>query len=198
MNMNLLSSDKLILVIVIIALGVAALAVLLVQRQRTVRLRRRFGAEYDRALARCGSRAKAEAELLRREQRVARLKIVDLTASDARQYSLRWEALQTRFVDNPKGAVMDADQLVQEVMQRRGYPMEEFENLADDLSTRFPNIVSNYLAARSIAARTGKQQTATEDLRQALVHYRSLFDELVGVARTPTSHSAVGHIPVHS
>jgi hypothetical protein len=197
--MNTLPPNVLIALIVTLAVVVSVVAALMVRQQRTTRLRRKFGPEYDLTVARHRSKPKAEAELLRREQRVARLKIVDLPAADVQRYSLAWDALQSRFVDNPKGAVLEADQLVQEVMQKRGYPMGEFDSLAADISVRYPSVVSNYRAARAIAARAGAE-TDTEDLRKAVVHYRSLFDELLGGATMAAAADspATRHIPVHS
>src|ERR1700760_3361017 len=115
-TMNSMSSDNLILLVVILAIVMVGLGIFLARRQRSIRLRRKYGAEYDHTVARHHSRAKAEAELLRREEHVARLKIVPLSQADSQRYARQWEALQSRFVDDPRGSVIAADQLVQEVM----------------------------------------------------------------------------------
>jgi hypothetical protein len=195
--MNTMSPVTLMILLVVAAVVVIAIASLIVRQQRTARLRRRFGSEYDLAVSRHHSRSKAEAELLRREERVARLRIVTLTRADADRYAQQWEALQSRFVDDPRGSVLEADRLVVEVMEKRGFPMAEFESMAADISVRYPNAVSNYRAARDIAARSSAP-TDTEELRRALVHYRSLFDEMLGSAPKMVDPRSEQHIPVHS
>jgi hypothetical protein len=194
--MNTMSPVTLMILLVVAAIVVIAIATLIVRQQRTSRLRRKFGNEYDLAVSRLHSRSKAEAELLRREERVARLRIVALTRADADRYARLWEILQSRFVDDPRGSVLEADKLVVEVMEKRGYPMGEFESMAADISVRYPNVVSNYRMARDIAARSG-DQTDTEELRRALVHYRSLFDEMLGSAPKVVDPRSEQHIPVH-
>src|ERR1700761_7704754 len=190
-----------LILIAVLAVAVVAAAIIWasVQRQRSLRLRRRYGPEYDLTVTRLGSRAKAEAEFMRRERRVAGLTIVPLTAPDAARFSQAWATLQSRFIDNPKGAVAEADQLVREVMEKRGYPMGDFEARAADISVDHPGVVSNYRAARIIAARDMKGEADTEELRQAVVQYRTLFDELLGVAPTPvTAVAPAPRLAVHS
>jgi hypothetical protein len=196
--MNSIPADTQILALIVALVVLAAVAWLIVQRQRSARLKRRFGAEYDAAVSQFRSRAKAEAELLRREQRVAGLTIVPLAPADTARFSQAWIALQSRFVDNPKGAVADADQLVREVMAKRGYPMGDFEARAADISVDHPGVVANYRAARVIAARDVNDEADTEELREAVVHYRTLFEELLDAepASAPTSQ-AVHHVAVH-
>jgi len=199
--MTTLPMNTLILVVVLIAVAIAVVAWFVIQRQRSVHLKRRFGAEYDRAINELGGRAKAEAELTKRQKRVAGLTITSLTPADAVSFSQAWNTLQGRFVDNPKGVVTEADLLVRELMAKRGYPMGDFELRAADISVDYPGIVSNYRAAQAIAVRNARGEADTEELRKAFVHYRTLFDELLGVAPTKPSTAPaalVGSVPVHS
>jgi len=126
-----------------------------------------------------GSERQAEAQLAAREKRVEKLKIHDLDPATREQFSRQWQALQSRFVDDPKGAVTEADALVSTVMQARGYPVAEFNQRAADISVEHPRVVANYRSAHEIALRLGKGEASTEDLRTAMINYRSLFEELV-------------------
>jgi hypothetical protein len=128
-----------------------------------------------------GSRTKAEEELRQRERRVEKLNIIPLTPDEAEKFSKAWEDLQRRFVDNPKGVVAQADQLVRELMSKRGYPMGDFERRAADISVDHPTVVQNYRAAVVIAAKDVRGEADTEDLRKAVVHYRALFSELLEI-----------------
>ncbi len=175
-------NDPQLLAIVCIVAVLVLVALWLVTRQRqSRRLRERFGPEYDRLLAERGDRAKAESELREREKRVQRLTIVPLTPAVAAQFSKEWGVLQGRFVDNPKGVVMQADRLVRDLMIKRGYPMEDIEHRAADISVHHPAVVDTYRAAQAIAAREQRGEASTEDLRKAVVYYRALFDELLEV-----------------
>jgi hypothetical protein len=196
--MNLSVNLVIAIVVCLIAIGVLVLAT--VQYQRTVRLKRRFGPEYAAAVSQYGSRSKAETELAKRERRVARMRLVPLSAADAARFSQAWRALQGRFVDNPKGVVTEADQLVRELMTKRGYPMGEFDRLAADLSVDHPTVISNYRAARSIAVLDERGEADTEQLRKAVVHYRTLFDELLEIRRSSAAEAAdpESHIAVRS
>ena len=196
--MNTMPANTIILVVILVAVALAAIISVSVERQRTLRLKRRYGPEYDLMVARFGNRRKAEAELMRRERHVSRLQISPLSPADAARYSQAWSMLQSRFVDNPKGAVAEADQLVREVMEKRGYPMGDFEARAADISVDHPGVVSNYRAARIIAARDIKGEADTEELRQAVVHYRTLFDELLGVTPNPVPVAATPRLALHS
>ena len=197
--MTTIPTNTLILAIVLIALAVAAVAWLVVQKQKSTKLRRRFGPEYDRAIKEYGGRTKAEAELSKREQRVAGLNIIPITAAEAARFSNAWSSLQSRFVDDPKGVVPEADLLVRELMIKRGYPMGDFELRAADISVDHPSVVKNYRAAQIIALRNARRDADTEELRTAVVHYRTLFDELLGVVPTKVaSIPAVGGVPVRS
>jgi hypothetical protein len=179
--MNSVPMNTGILVIVLIAVALGVIAWLVTQKQRSLKLRRRFGPEYDRVVNEFGGKAKAEAELKRREDRVDRLNITPLTPADAARFSQSWSALQTRFIDSPKGVVAEADLLVRELMAKRGYPMGDFELRAADISVDHPGVVKNYRAAQAIATRDLRNEADTEELRKAVVHYRTLFDELLEV-----------------
>jgi hypothetical protein len=196
--MNTIPTNTLILAVVLTVVVAAIIAWVVIQRQRTERLRHRFGPEYTRAVSELGGRTKAEAELTKREQRVARLNITPLAAVDAARFSQAWNALQSRFIDNPKGAVAEADLLVRELMAKRGYPMGDFERRAADISVDHPGVVTTYRAAQAIAARDERGEADTEELRKAVVHYRTLFDELLEVRPAPTAPAAAAQVPVHS
>jgi hypothetical protein len=151
------------------------------RRSTTAGLRQKFGPEYDRAVLAHGSSSKAEANLADREKRIDNLNIRDLDATERERYSMQWQAVQSRFVDSPKGAVAEADDLVSSVMKVRGYPVADFDQRAADISVAHPRVVENYRSAHAIALRVGKDAATTEDLRTAMIHYRSLFEELVQV-----------------
>jgi hypothetical protein len=166
-------------ILIVAVIAVAAWAYTQKKRRQSQRLRERFGPEYGRALDEFGGRAKAEAELAAREQRVGQLHIAPLAPADAAKFRHAWNALQARFIDNPKAAVVQADHLVYEVMACRGYPIGDFERRAADISVDHAAVVSNYRAARAIAVRDERGEADTEELRKAVVHYRALFDELL-------------------
>jgi hypothetical protein len=173
-------------VVLLIALG----AWLLNRKKQSQRLEKRFGPEYGRAVDSLGSRSKAESELKMREERAGHLTIVPLQPADAARFNQSWKQLQGNFVDNPKGVVMQADQLVRELLLKRGYPVGDFERRAGDISVDHPGVVSNYRAAQAIVVRDHRGEATTEDLRKAVVHFRALFDELleVGAAEQPTQN----------
>ena len=178
---NLDSLTSTILAVVVVLVRVALAAWYFVQKWQSERLQQRFGPEYGRTVDALGSRAKAESELKARENRVGKLNIVPLAPSDAARFSQAWANLQGSFVDNPKEVVAQADQLVRELMVQRGYPMADFEHRAADISVDHPAVVENYRAAQVIAARDTRGEATTEDLRNAVVHYRVLFNELLEV-----------------
>src|SRR5580658_196131 len=182
MNLNLLD-PKLIVLAAAVVVIIALVAWLYVRKRRstTAGLRQKFGTEYDRAVLTHGSGRKAEAKLADREERVEKLKIRDLELGERERFSKQWESVQSRFVDSPKGAVAEADDLVSSVMKARGYPLSDFDQRAADISVDHPRVVENYRSAHAIALRVGKDQATTEDLRTAMIHYRSLFEELVQV-----------------
>ena len=167
----------LILAIVVVVIAVAAF--LFIRRRRSENLRKQFGPEYKRAVDQYGDQRKAEAALAAREERVRKLEIRGLTTEEQHRFEDTWRKTQARFVDEPSGAVGEADDLVKELMQARGYPVGDFEQRAADVSVDHPNVVTNYRAAHDIAARNKSGKATTEDLRQAMVHYRSLFEELL-------------------
>ena len=180
--MNTMNTQTLIIAaVVVVALLIALGAWLQYQKKQSERLEKRFGSEYGRAVDALGSRAKAESELKMREERVEHLNIVPLQPAEAVRFNQSWKLLQGGFVDNPKGVVVQADQLVRELLLKRGYPMGDFERRAADISVDHPGVVSNYRAAQAIAARDQRGETNTEDLRKAVVHFRALFDELLEV-----------------
>ena len=150
-------------------------------QERSHQLQERFGPEYDRTVNELGSRTKGESELKAREKRVERLEILPLAPPEAARFSEAWQALQGRFVDNPKGVVVQAEHLVRELMEKRGYPMGDFERRAGDISVDHPDVVANYRSAQAIAVRDQRGSADTEELRKAVVHYRALFDELLEV-----------------
>jgi hypothetical protein len=154
------------------------------RRSTTAALRQKFGPEYERAVRDHGSERKAEAKLADREKRVEKLSIRDLTPMEHQRFSKRWESVQSRFVDSPKGAVTEADDLVSSLMKTRGYPVSDFDQRAADISVDHSRVVENYRSAHEIAVRVGKDSATTEDLRTAMIHYRSLFEELVQVPTT--------------
>jgi hypothetical protein len=170
-----------IAIVIAAALVVAALAWLYARRRRTTSagLRRRFGPEYEQTVREQGSARKAEAQLADRQKRVATLEIRDLDPAERERFSGQWHALQSRFVDDPQGAVTDADALVSSLMQTRGYPVADFNQRAADISVDHPQVVANYRAAHEVALRLAKGEANTEDLRTATIHYRSLFEDLV-------------------
>lgn len=181
--MNTTNPSWIIIGAILIALMLVAVAawVYMQRRKQSQRLQSHYGPEYGRTVEQLGNQAKAEAALVAREKRLEGLTIVPLTAADAAKFGQSWNGLQGRFVDNPKGAVIEADRLVSEVMAKRGYPMGDFERRAADISVDHPAVVSNYRAASAIALRGENGAATTEDLRKAVVHYRALFDELLEV-----------------
>ena len=174
-----------ILVVLVVVLVVAILAIwYFSQRRKSQQLRERFGPEYEHAVHQHGSRGQAEEALAARAERVEQLHIRALSPEESARYGESWRSVQARFVDEPQVAIGEADRLVAEVMQARGYPMGEFEQRAADVSVDHPKVVENYRAAHAIAGRANSGEASTEDLRQAMVHYRSLFAELIETPET--------------
>lgn len=176
-----MSPETLIWVVVVVVAVVAIAAVGYVgwQQQRRTRLRRRFGPEYDRLISESDSRHQAEQELAAREQRVSELDIRPLPERSRQGYVQRWAEVQERFVDAPGFAVTEADQLVTAVMAERGYPTEDFDDRLSTLSVGHGDTLGHYRDAHAISARAAREEASTEDLRQAMVHYRALFQELL-------------------
>jgi hypothetical protein len=173
-------STELIIALVAITLIVLGLGFWFFTRRKTTEhLRERFGPEYDNTVRTLRSQQRAEAELSKREERVSKLQIVTLPRTERDRYQENWLAVQSRFVDEPERALGDANRLVQDVMRRCGYPMADFEQSAADISVDHPHVVENYRAATRIVDRSERSAASTEELRQALVHYRALFDDLL-------------------
>lgn len=178
-----MSTTTLIIICSVIVIAIVAIAALsFLRKRRSEKLRTRFGgAEYDRAVEKGESRRHAEAGLDKRTDRVESLHIRPLGAGDRARFVESWSRVQARFVDGPGGAVTEADQLLGDVMSTRGYPVSDFEQRAADISVNYPLVLENYRSAHGIAVRQTRGQASTEELRQAMIHYRTLFDELVGV-----------------
>jgi hypothetical protein len=167
-------------VVLIVGLVVVlAVAWMYFRAKRSKDLRTHYGSEYDRLIHEKGSPGRAEAELDKREQRVKQFTIRPLPRDASARYAQMWNTQQTRFVDEPKAAVVEADHLVEEVMKERGYPVGEFDQRAADISVDHPRLVENYRAAHEISLREQSGQASTEDLRAAMIHYRDLFRELL-------------------
>jgi len=182
MNVNLMDPKLLVLAAAaILLIAVFALLYMRKRRSTTADLRRKFGPEYERAVRNHGSERKAEATLADREKRVEKLSIRDLDPMERERFSKQWASVQSRFVDSPKGAVAEADDLLSSLMKTRGYPVSDFDQRAADISVDHPRGVENYRSAHEIALRVGKDAATTEDLRTAMIHCRSLFEELVQV-----------------
>jgi hypothetical protein len=169
-----------VLVIAAVAV-VAVVAWLVVRRSRTRALQRDFGSEYERTMARAGDRGLAESDLRERRERVSALDVRPLSQADHDRFASEWTKVQAEFVDAPSDAVTEADELIQRVMATRGYPVEDFDRRAADVSVEHPDVVENYRSAHSIAVKEARQDGDgdTEALRKAMVYYRSLFDELL-------------------
>jgi len=178
-----MDTTLIIVAVVIIAILVAAVW-WYSMRQRSAKLQERFGPEYERTVAERGDTRKAEDELTDRQKRVSKLEIKPLAADERRRFNDEWRAVQARFVDDPSAAVRDADTLVGRVMEARGYPVGDFEQRAADVSVDHPMVLEHYRAAHAVALRHAQGQASTEDLRQAMVNYRALFDELLEEQQT--------------
>jgi hypothetical protein len=192
MNIPAISTTELALIIalaVIVAAGVAAWV--FVRKRRTARLRARFGgAEYARAVQEGGGRRHAEAKLDKRQERVESFHIRPLSSGDHARFLESWHRVQARFIDGPGGAVTEADQLLGDMMSTRGYPVSDFEQRAADISVDYPQVMENYRTAHNIALRQALGQASTEELRQAMIHYRTLFEGVVGELETAPATTA--------
>jgi len=173
-----------LIVVGIIALGVLGYA--LSRQQRTTGLRKQFGAEYDRTLDTRQNKRAAESDLRDRTKRRAKMEVRPLSEASLHRYANEWSNVQAQFVDQPTEAVRSADGLVHRVMNERGYPMDNFDSEADLISVDHPGVVDNFRSAHNVFLQAQSQQATTEDLRSAMLHYRSLFDELL-VSEAPSS-----------
>jgi len=171
---------------VVVVLAMVILIPVFSGKNRTKKLQTQFGTEYDHTVQATGDEKKAQAELKERQNHVKTLDIRPLTLGEREQYLADWAAVQSKFVDEPGQAIVDADHLIMEVMQLRKYPVSDFDQRAADISVSYPALVSNYRSARAIALKNELQQADTEELRQAMIYYRSLFEELLGKETTPT------------
>ncbi len=182
-----LSTTEMALIVALVVVLVAGIAAFLVHRKRrTERLRTQFGgAEYARAVEQGGNVRHGEAGLEKRAERVEKFHVRPLAAGDRARFVESWRGVQARFVDGPAGAVTEADQLLGDVMSTRGYPVSDFEQRAADISVDHPLVLENYRTAHAIALRQIQGQASTEDLRQAMVHYRTLFEELIREPEMP-------------
>lgn len=179
--MDALNTNTLIAIAVVAVVVIALVAWLAYGANQSKRLKDRFGPEYDAVLKRHGgSKAKAEAELRRRQKRVEHLELVELAPAEINRFSQAWTRLQGSFVDDPKGVLIEADRLVRDLLTKRGYPVADFELRAADISVHHPVVVNNYRAAQRIVSLDQRGEASTEDLRKAVVHFRALFDELLG------------------
>ena len=163
-------------VAVLVVLGVVWSAL---RARRTKALQERFGSEYDRVAADAPTKRAAEAELREREERREQFDIRPLEPEQRKAYRAQWQTIQARFVDDPPGSLAAADSLIQTVMRERGYPVDDFDTRAGDLSVDHPDVVENYRAGHGVAVAHDRGKAGTEDLRKAVQHYRALFAELV-------------------
>lgn len=179
-----------VLLAVVVVL-VVIVGVFVARQQRSRRLKDEFGPEYGRVVAERGDQRSAEQELVDRRQRVGKFEIRPLDPAVRERYLEQWGAAQRSFVDEPVGAVGQAHELVQQVMHDRGYPVDEdFEQRAADISVEHPAVVENYRAAQAISVRARNGQASTEQLRQAMVHFRALFDDLLAPGDTQQAEDA--------
>ncbi len=169
------------LAIAVLAVVLIVLAAWVVSRiRRRSHLKQTFGPEYDHTVEEAGSQTAAEAELAEREKRVEGYEIRELSAIERDRFAKRWQMVQSDFVEKPEAAVAEAEQLVQEVLETRGFPVGHFEQRQADLSVRYPQVVHHYRDARELARRNREGEATTEQRRQAMQHYRALCDRLLG------------------
>ncbi|HWG20628.1 MAG TPA: hypothetical protein VG225_08860 [Terracidiphilus sp.] len=182
MNLNVYSPQTIIGACVVVLLVMVAIAWGVKRRRnlhRTEELRRRFGPEYDAAVVQYGSRRKAEAALVARLRRAEHIQVRPLTTTERSRFMAEWDSIQGRFVDHPRGAVTEADELINSVLQARGFPGGVFEQRASDVSVQYPRLVDPYRRANSITVHAAQNESTTEELRSAMILYRALFEELV-------------------
>ncbi len=177
--MDTSNTTMLILVAVIFLIVGGLIGMALMRVQRTRRLKERFGPEYERTVNEIGDKRQAENELDARLAHVNTLKIRPLTAEEVNRYTLEWQNTQTEFVDEPLSALQKADRLIRDVMKARGYPVEDFEQRAADISVDYPELVTDYRGMHLIAIKEQDDEVGTEEMRQAMVHGRALFENLI-------------------
>jgi hypothetical protein len=175
-----MDNQTMMAVVIVVAIVMVLAAVwLMMRRRQTTALRQRFGPEYDRVLHTRGTMTEAERELQERKRRVESFSVRPLSKEDADAFAASWRTVQARFVDDPRNAVVEAEHLITDVMRARGYPVEDANRRLDDLSVDHAHVIEHYRAGRDIVERHQRGDATTEDLRQAMVHFRALFDELV-------------------
>jgi hypothetical protein len=180
--------SSIITVVVVLVVVGAILAWIFIPRQRTKKLQEKFGPEYDYTVNKAKGQHEAETELEERQERVKAFSIAPLSPEASEGFSKAWQAVQAHFVDQPAEAVVEADRLVNEAMEARGYPMANFEQRAADVSVDHPTVVTNYRAAHEIVLKNEQSDANTEELRQAMVHYRALFEDLLEVQEINKNH----------
>jgi hypothetical protein len=177
--MDLTNTTQLLLLAVIALIVIGLIAMAARRAQRTKRLQEQFGPEYERAMDEVGNKREAERELEERIAHVEALHIRTFTAAEVNRYALEWQKIQTEFVDEPTAALQKADRLIQQAMKEKGYPVDDFEQRAADISVDYPELVADYRAMHRIASKDVNERVSTEDLRQAMIHGRSLFENLI-------------------
>jgi hypothetical protein len=179
MNYQFTPTQLILAGVVLLVVAIIAIAAYMEHsKKKTLALRNRFGSEYDRAVLSHGSSSAAESRLADRESRVESLKIRDLGATERERFCTEWYTVQARFLDHPKSAVTEADDLINALLEARGYPMAGFEQRAADVSVGYPLVMEDYRQAHAVAVRLGKVQATTEELRTAMIKYRTVFDGL--------------------
>ena len=178
------STTVMVIVAVVVLIVVIALISMIVRRGKSQRLKSRFGPEYERTVQETGNRTKAEKDLESRQKRREQLEIKPLDPGLRERYAREWQQVQADFVDAPSDAVRRADQLITQVMRERGYPTDNFEQRSSDVSVDHPGVVEDYRAAHKISMANRENHASTEDLRLAMKHYRSIFDDLLGKSET--------------
>ena len=185
------STQLIVAAIVLVVLILVAIGVFVQRRRsRTLALRGRFGSEYDRAVLKHGSASEAESKLADREVRVQALKIRELGATERERFVAEWHTVQSRFVDHPRAAVTEADDLINALLESRGYPQAGFEQRAADVSVHYPLLMEKYRDAHGIAVRLGRVEATTEELRTAMIQYRAIFDDLLQTQKTIETRTA--------
>ncbi|MEO6797099.1 MAG: hypothetical protein ABI401_13100 [Candidatus Dormibacter sp.] len=184
------STTVMVIVAVVVLIVVIALISMIVRRGRSQRLKSRFGPEYERTMQETGNRTKAEKDLESRQKRREQLEIKPLDPGLRERYAREWHQVQADFVDAPSDAVRGADQLITQVMRERGYPTDNFEQRSSDVSVDHPGVVEDYRTAHKMSMANRENRASTEDLRLAMTHYRSLFDDLLGKSETTRESEA--------
>jgi hypothetical protein len=191
MGYGFTSTQLIVAAVVLVVLILVAVGAYVERRKtRTLAFRNRFGSEYARAVDKHGSASKAEANLSERETRVAALSTRELGITERERFVTEWHTVQSRFVDHPRVAVTEADDLINALLKTRGYPEAGFEQRAADLSVRYPRVVQDYRQAHSIIVRPGQVEATTEELRTAMIQYRNIFDELLQAEKPSQARTA--------